>query len=558
MPYEIRTSRGQYCVYPQGSNDSSGCHNTRAEAVDQLQALFASQAMAAIAESFSNKQEIEDEESEEIVELDVTNSDEDEFEEYTIDPAESIWSGNIAFEGEATGDNREFAEGAITWDTVPLPLLWQKSSTDGHGGSVVIGRVDEIDKTDGTVSARGVLLDTAEAKEYKGLLEAGAAGGVSIDGDSAQYSVEELEGGKHKVNFNAIRIRGLTAVAIPAFAGAKIALVPDDSTEFSDSGLPVAEFKQKTRKRRKGYESSVTAAATPVRPPIKWFQNQHLPGPTPLTVLDDGQVFGHLALANTCHIGMPRCTTPPTGGTYGYFHTGSLDTAEGIEVSVGHLTFNTGHASMQDNAYSAASHYDHTGAVAADVVAGEDEHGIWFAGALRPHLTDEDIRTFKAAPLSGDWRRIGARMELVAALSVNTPGFPVPRTNTRTKVLVASGQDETFISTLNQEDYEEIGRQTYKDDLAARVAEFYNMDHDPETGRFHEGEDGPGRKADNMKKAEGVVGKKAPQWMKNMISRKRGAAQKKGEKLLPKDAAQYQKNLIKRRIDKGFDDAGSN
>lgn len=476
MPYEIRTKGGRYCVFKEGTDDSSGCHQSRAEAVDQLQALYASEAMSAIAQSFSNKDVLEEAEAV-LPPIDVTDTD-DEYEYYTIAPAESLWTGDIAFEGQATGDNREFVEGAITWDELPLPLLWQKSSTDGHGGSVVIGRVDEIEKNELTVSAVGVLLDTAEAKEYKGLLEAGAAGGVSIDGDSAQYNVEELEGGKHKVNFNAIRIRGLTAVAIPAFAGARISLVGEESTEFCTGGCPdegcshdVADFKQKTRRRRKSYNTMLVAAA-PVRPPIQWFQNQHLPGPTPLTVLEDGQLFGHLALWGTCHIGMPRCTTPPKGGTYGYFHTGSLDTAEGIDVSVGHLTFNTGHASIHDNAYGAAAHYDHTGAVAADVVAGEDEYGIWLAGALRPHLTDEDIRTFKSAPLSGDWRRIGARMELVAALSVNTPGFPIPRTATRTKVLVASGQDATFISTLNVEDYEAIGRQTYKDDLAAKVASF--------------------------------------------------------------------------------------
>jgi hypothetical protein len=113
---------------------------------------------------------------------------------------------------------------------------------------------------------------------------------------------------------------------------------------------------------------------------------------------------------------------------------------------------------MSDNALAAASHYDHTGTVAADVRAGEDEHGIWVAGALRPTLTDEQIRTFRAAPLSGDWRRIGGRLELVAALAVNTPGFPVPRT--RARVLVASGVQQSVIAVAP------AGDLTFDDDEA--------------------------------------------------------------------------------------------
>ncbi|MGZ7310528.1 hypothetical protein ACXWQL_09385, partial [Streptococcus pyogenes] len=37
------------------------------------------------------------------------------------------------------------------------------------------------------------------------------------------------------------------------------------------------------------------------------------------------------------------------------------------------------------------------------------------------------LREAATAPLSGDWRRVGNSLELVAALSVSTPGFPVRR-----------------------------------------------------------------------------------------------------------------------------------
>jgi hypothetical protein len=56
---------------------------------------------------------------------------------------------------------------------------------------------------------------------------------------------------------------------------------------------------------------------------------------------------------------------------------------------------------------------------------GEDEHGIWFSGVAAPGATQQQIAQGLSAPLSGDWRRVGGNLELVAALAVNTPGFPI-------------------------------------------------------------------------------------------------------------------------------------
>lgn len=85
-----------------------------------------------------------------------------------------------------------------------------------------------------------------------------------------------------------------------------------------------------------------------------------------------------------------------------------------------------------------------------------------------------------------------------------------------------------------------------REDLAAAVAEFYNQDHDPDTGKFDVGEDGPGRKRDNLKKAEKTLGKKAPTWAKNLLTRRIGKAQKSASATLPKNAAEYQKSLVNR------------
>lgn len=96
---------------------------------------------------------------------------------------------------------------------------------------------------------------------------------------------------------------------------------------------------------------------------------------------------------------------------------------------------------------------------------------------------------------------------------------------------------------------EEEARLEYREMLASDVEKFYNMDHDPDTGRFDVGSDGPGRKRENTAKSEQTIGKKAPQWMKDMLSRKRGAAVKKGADLLPKNAPQNMKDLMKRKME---------
>lgn len=178
----------------------------------------------------------------------------------------------------------------------------------------------------------------------------------------------------------------------------------------------------------------VASGEIPVLPAAA-FANPELDGPTPVTVLPDGRVFGHVATWSTCHIGFAdTCVTAPTSPSrYAYFHTGAVLTDEG-EVAVGQLTMNTGHADLSLRANDTAAHYDHTGAAIADVHVGEDAHGIWFAGMLRDTATQAQIHALRAASLSGDWRGIGGNLELVAALVVNVPGFPIPRPS-----LAASG-----------------------------------------------------------------------------------------------------------------------
>lgn len=175
------------------------------------------------------------------------------------------------------------------------------------------------------------------------------------------------------------------------------------------------------------------------RPPGDWFADPGLEEPTPLTVTDDGQVFGHAAVWGTCHVGVQgACVTPPRSFcAYSRFLLGGRRTSEGDELAVGTITLGTGHADLRLNAAATVRHYEDTGMAVADVTMGEDAWGPWFAGAVRRGVTEPQVEELRAAKISGDWRAdAGGHLELVGLLAVNVPGFPVERPRSR---LVASG-----------------------------------------------------------------------------------------------------------------------
>jgi len=192
-----------------------------------------------------------------------------------------------------------------------------------------------------------------------------------------------------------------------------------------------------------GLVRAVLAGGFPVAPPDEWLQDQKLDRLTPLTHTDDGQVFGHIADWHQQHIGLPGSVKPPRSrSNYSYFMTGTLRTASGKDVNVGQLTLAGGHAPLNADAGHAVAHYDNTASAVADVVVGEDKFGIWVAGALRPDIKPEQVRTLRASAPSGDWRPINGALELVAVCQVNVPGFPIARARVASgavTALVAAG-----------------------------------------------------------------------------------------------------------------------
>nr|DAI69758.1 MAG TPA: minor head component F [Caudoviricetes sp.] len=384
------------------------------------------------------------------------------------------WEGVIAREGEMTGDGRMIEDGALRWDDLPIPLRVAFKDLGGHDGAEVCGRIETVERRDGgDIYATGTfdLGSTVGTEAFRQVSEQ-MSNGVSIDTDDVTFRImgkadmpgadvadsgNDSDGetdpeGRVKVAtmsssdeltvIESARLRAATLVAVPALATARVYAAgqsPSTSeTRELDENADSEEKMARSADADPLSRDSLTAAAIPTAPPEAWFKDPQLAGPTALVVEDDGRVYGHIAAWGTCHIGqIGKCVEPPTSpSNYAYFRTGALRTAEGTSVAVGHLTMGTGHAGPRDSANAAAEHYDNTGTVFADVAAGEDAYGIWVAGSLRPGITAEQVRVARSAPISGDWRTIRGSLELVGALAVNVPGFPVPRP----RGLLASGE----------------------------------------------------------------------------------------------------------------------
>jgi hypothetical protein len=349
-------------------------------------------------------------------------------------------------EGMESGDGRIMRKGALDMRELPLPLLWQIKTGEGHDGSVVVGQITSMERTDeGIGNAKGHF-DTGEyGKEAERLVRGGFIRGVSADLDQFEADDErkEEENGSDtkvdagKITITKARVMAVTIVPKPAFQECTIQLADQASVEEDEVNIPDGVYVEGVNALEASalVACGMIAGAIPVTPPTEWFNDPQLKGPTPLTVDDDGRVFGHIAAWHVDHIGMTAGTKPPRSRSkYAYFHTGVVRTDNGTDVPVGQLTLAGGHAGLEASASEAVRHYDDTASAIADVHAGEDAYGIWVAGSVRPGSTPEQIRALRASAPSGDWRPIKNSLELVAVCQVNVPGFPIARAR------VASGQ----------------------------------------------------------------------------------------------------------------------
>lgn len=458
------------------------------------------------------------------------------------------WAGVLAVEGSLTGDGRLIEPGALRWGDLPLKLRYVKEDSGEHANAVVVGLITNVERRGAQIWGEGTIdRGSPEGQEVYRLMGGDSEGaeplvdGISIDLDDVSFEIrvkQEIiaeqeafmeavlsedpdaplpesppkvidQDGRVTVMEAKIddevmvttdaRIRAATLVAVPAFIEARITLVKDttqDSTDTQDAE-ELADDEEladeetgttTTTTTISGEEDDdeLTAAAAPVRPPAAWFDNPRLTGPTPLTITDDGHIYGHLAAWDTCHTSHPgECVSPPSSpSSYAYFRTGTVLTREGTEVPAGRVTMDTGHANPKLKHLAAMAHYDNTGAAVADIAVGEDEFGIWVTGALRPNVTEQQARVLRGSPLSGDWRRIGGSLELVAALAVNVPGFPIPHP----AGLVASGHMEALVAsgmvlsgTLSKDEYH-ANSVTPKE--LARIRRMIDLDREREAKGF--------------------------------------------------------------------------
>lgn len=384
--------------------------------------------------------------------------------------------------GVSTGDGRRFQDGAITLAATPFPFEWAREREGGHDGAVVVGVVEEatvlsvadalagdwvspenakgLSKKQMAVWARGQLFDDVnrddmprlaeDVAEAMHLMGAGTLG-PSVDLDSFD-AVPVMEGSDTPVTWEEIedyyeqhgeepklellitegRVRAATLVSIPAFSETSrpLELIVEDNPDAAEEeeGRDTGE----ARAELLTLVASMTAGRS--LPEVGHFAMPTLDGPTPITWdWATGRVFGHIAAWRTCHVGYADvCVTPPHAEQgYSWFNRYAVETADGGTIWAGRITLGGQHAGLTLAASSAMAVYD-SKTVAADVVAYEDDHGIVVAGVIRPELGAQDRAVLDRRKVSGDWREIGARLNLIEVLALSPgprahsePGFPI-------------------------------------------------------------------------------------------------------------------------------------
>lgn len=373
----------------------------------------------------------------------------------------------IAADNRDTGDGRRFPEGSFTWRTPPLSVMAQTSTPEfgGHAGAFVLGNMAAVTRMGEEVWAEGTLNDEGEGEDADrrrdviAMIERGDLNGVSVDPAGVEVHFECLEFDDEEgwcvsevMVFDSYVIGAATVVNVPAIEGTLIQLL--DGDEDTPEDTPEGDNDTEEEPAEEADAVAASAAATLEHPPADWFEHPgdllapaddpdgRLPVVTP-----EGRVYGRLASWDDCHISFPNyCQTPwRSQAGYAYHRINPIDAVDAdgqtVRVRAGALAVQGGHypttGEHARNWQAAQAHYDDPTTCAAYVVTGEDDDGIWFAGALRQGATAEQVALLRRHQLSGDWRRIGGSMELVGMCSVVVPGF------VRSVAMAASGAPGT-------------------------------------------------------------------------------------------------------------------
>lgn len=395
------------------------------------------------------------------------------------------WRGVLAPMDTKSGDGRLLAPlSSIRTRDLPLVMMGQEALAPGHDGAVTVGAIDRVWEEGGNIMGEGRFdLNSPDGREAARKLHEGFGRWVSVDlddtvaeevlidgdGNPVEIDLDEVwelpDGVSFMTIFSDYRIVGATFVPQPAFNEAVIEPL------YGDVAAPVIDEPVEDEAA-----SLIAGAGGPLAPPANWFVDPKLTKATPLTITPDGRVFGHLATWNTCHIGYPgSCVKPPKSrASYSHFEVGDLITKEGTSIPVGKITVGGGHADPRAGLRAAVEHYDLTGAAVAIVRVHEDNFGIAVAGSISPDATEAQIAELRRSPLSGDWRHRDGNLELVAALAVNVPGFPVPRVVTadaggQPLSLVAAGALPVFRRAVTRQDVARLDMKTLAAEVVAEM-----------------------------------------------------------------------------------------
>lgn len=163
---------------------------------------------------------------------------------------EGSFEAILAVEGIETGDSQAFLPGSLTVAPLPLPFLWQEKLADGHDKAVLVGRLDDVWRTeDGLIMGRGVFDPGGKhALEAMRLVREGMLRGVSVDTDTAVAEQFYDDPGSDEATFtlyHGARVRGASLVIYPAYVETQIwmtegtPMTVTESTPLVASGDPI-------------------------------------------------------------------------------------------------------------------------------------------------------------------------------------------------------------------------------------------------------------------------------------------------------------------------------
>ena len=181
----------------------------------------------------------------------------------------------------STGDGRRFAPGAIVAAEPPLPIRYVPRDIGGHDGAITVGRMDDIEVTDGAIYGVVTMFDDVDPVKMPALSEAVHEAmkyieegviGLSVDLDDFDAVVvpkgadadaamvpgeviedeiedEEMEEEELELLITRGRIRAATLVDIPAFAETKgqferLEEAAITASVSGDTELPVLEDRE--------------------------------------------------------------------------------------------------------------------------------------------------------------------------------------------------------------------------------------------------------------------------------------------------------------------------